>query len=204
MLEKHLTLGDGVLDIGANVGLYSKKYAAAVGPTGYVLAVEPDHDSCMVARENNAATPWVTVMHVAVTDAMGPTTLYIDAGDHKRNSLWKANVVDDGGETRTVHTVTLDHLAKLVPNLRGIKIDAQGAEGLILAGGPETLKRADLTWYVELWPQGLLHAGSSYEAVIQMFSAAGWKAVHQSWDTVRALCERQKHPHSSIDVLVTR
>lgn len=204
MLDAYLRPGDGVLDIGANVGHYAARYAQAVGPTGRVLAIEPDPDSVAVARATCAMYPHVTIMSVAVSDTMGPATLYIDAGDHRRNSLWKANVVQDAGQTKTVQTVTLDHIASLVPNLRGIKIDAQGAEGAILTGGQETLTRPDLTWCVELWPAGLVAAGTSVDAVIGHFQAHGWRPRERTWDDVRGECARQTNVHGSIDVVVMR
>lgn len=42
LLCSYIKPGDDVLDIGANIGLYSVYLSRAVGPEGRVLAVEPD------------------------------------------------------------------------------------------------------------------------------------------------------------------
>ena len=204
MLERFLKPGDGVLDIGANQGDYARKYADVVGLEGRVLAVEPYAETVKLARERCATYPQITVMEAAVSDAMGHETLYLDT-DSKRNSLWPANILDDKGGSKLVHTVTLDYLASIMLRpLRGIKVDAQGAEGAILAGGAETLARTDLVWAIELWPFGLKQAGSSVEAVVGVFESYGWRPEGQTWLSVLAACGRCQHPHSAIDIVVMR
>src|SRR5208283_897383 len=47
--------GMTVLDIGANLGLYSLLLARSVGPSGRVIAFEPDPDLCALLRANCAA-----------------------------------------------------------------------------------------------------------------------------------------------------
>ena len=42
LLRRFLRPGMGVLDIGANIGVFALLAAAKVGPDGYVLAVEPN------------------------------------------------------------------------------------------------------------------------------------------------------------------
>lgn len=199
-LEDHLQPGDAVLDVGANIGEYAQRYAKAVGPTGSVLAIEPDPETAAIARRHLAATPWATVMCVAVSDAMRVATLYRDRM-RARNSLWLANVVEPDGGSCEVHTVSLAYLTGLVPNLRGIKIDAQGSEMAILRGGERALANPALTWEIELWPMGLAHAGSSVREVADVFEAHQWMPVGRSWASVREEATRHGQ-HSAFDIVL--
>lgn len=193
--------GAGVIDIGANVGEYARVYAAKVGPTGYVLAVEADPSTVKVCRHACAEFPTIHVRHAAVLDREGAATIHRDGKDHRRNSLWAANVIEPNGESLEVPTVTLDSLAVEVPNLRAIKIDAQGAEAAIVRGAPETLQRRDVTWQVELWHQGLLAAGASIEELAETFARNGWYPAGWTWPRV---CEAVKSvgQHGSVDVVL--
>lgn len=204
-LDTYLRPGDGVLDIGGSVGAYARRYARRVGETGSVLSVEPNPAAVATHRRESATLPWLTVLEAAVTDGRTPglRTLYRDAESHARGSLWAANVTVPGGSLETP-TVTLDAIAAQVPRLRGIKIDAQGAEGEILAGGCATLARHDVVWYVELWPVGLAQAGSSVAAVVAAFTAHGWQAAGRTWGAVEQEAASHRAPHSSMDVLVIR
>lgn len=199
-LDGYLSPGDGVLDLGANCGEYAERYAKIVGETGCVMAVEPDPEMVSKARARCERFKHVSVMSCAVDALPGRRTLYLDT-DRKRNSLWFPNVLEDAKTSITVDASTLDCLAGLVPNLKGIKIDTQGAEGNILLGAAETLKRTDLTWYVEIWPDGLRHAGSSVEDVVRQFEAAGWVPVGATWQQIRDGGKGQSG-HSAMDVLI--
>jgi FkbM family methyltransferase len=166
--------GDGVIDLGANTGSYTKAFAKAVGPEGCVLAVEPDPVSCDRLRDVAKAYPCVVIRDVAVWSRDREwAPLAIDGEDRRRNSLWPANVIHGDGTT-PVELFTLDVLAASVPKLKAIKMDVQGAECHVLDGAASTLSR-ELVWCVELWPEGLTHAGRSFLELLDQFAAAGYQ-----------------------------
>jgi FkbM family methyltransferase len=204
MLEPYLSPGDGVLDIGAHVGRYTQAYAKVVGPTGYVLAVEPDLISYETLRAVTRELPQVKAYHMAATGQGGKAVLHVDKEDRRRNSFWSSNRLAEGYAV-AVNCVTVDTITFGVANLRGIKIDAQGAEAHILDGATETLKRNDLVWAVELWPEGLRNAGRSVREVADIFSAAGYHPVAshgRTWDQLVTLIEPYTG-HKSTDVVLT-
>jgi FkbM family methyltransferase len=203
VLEPYLKPGDGVLDIGCNECQHAIKYAEVVGGKGHVLGVEPDPETCIKARTLAGKYPQLTVMNVAVTDQIAPPrTVYRDAKDRRRNTLWPENVIV-AGDTFEIRTVSLDFLADLVPKLTGIKIDTQGAETLVLKGGQATLKRDDLTWVVEFWPEGLKHAGSSLDELVGMFRDHGWVPWKNTWEgwlePLRKLAK-----HGALDIILKK
>ena len=165
--------GDGVIDIGANVGVVTTRCARCVGPSGHVLAVEPHAATVERLRREVAAYPWVEVRQLAVGSVCGTAAMTVGA-DTRTNSLAPANVPRPT-TSETVAVATLDALAATVRRLRGIKIDAQGMECAILRGAPATLQLPDLLWCVEVWPDGLAACGGSVDELVDAFASAGWQ-----------------------------
>lgn len=190
-----LTFGDGVIDIGANEGHFSRQYADKVGRNGYVLAVEPGMEAAQRCRNDRPAQ--LHVLDAALSKEDGRRELFLDI-DPKRNTLFSANLVQGSG-SRSVRTTTLDMVAVEVPKLRAIKMDAQGSEVDILKGGTETLKK-DIIWFVELWPNGLRHAGSSLGELLDIFQSAGYCLIGETWEFVREYEQRERSEHGSYDV----
>ena len=185
-LREHLSPGGGVLDIGANGGMLAAEYARAVGPDGYVLAVEPDPTSFAALQHGLRDLPHAHPVQAAVGAVRGETVIYPDG---LQTSRWKS-LTSKPGPAVTVPMTTLDQLAPLVPNLLGIKIDVQGGEYDVLEGAAETLTRAHVVWQIELWPKGLDAAGTSAGAVCDRLEAAGLVPLSRSWAQVREQCGR--------------
>ena len=195
-LEARLGLGDGVLDIGANGGMLTATYVQTVGPTGYVLAVEPDPETYSLLTHGIREMPTAHAIQAAVGATVGETVIYPDGS---RTSRWEMLT---GRKSRgvVVPMTTVDHLAPLVPKLRGVKVDVQGGEFDVLLGASETLRRAEVTWQVEVWPKGLEAAGASVGALCDLLASVGLWPLTRTWDTVREQCARLK-PDSYLDVV---
>lgn len=194
--------GDGAIDIGANVGAVTRHLAKRVGPTGCVIAVEPDPRAVTMLRQTVQGFPWVRVMEMAVSGGLEVRPLYLSA-DSPQNSFWAANTLKADGASIAVPTITLDTLAANVPNLKAIKIDTQGAEVEVLKGGQETLQRKGLVWHVEFWPTGLRNAWTSPQVLADMFSANGYHPQGRSWEKVLASMAHMDG-HKSVDVVVSQ
>ena len=77
---KHLPAGGSFIDVGANFGLYALHAAHKVGPTGKVLAIEPNTRMAQRLRFNIASNTLsnVAVEDVAVGETPGEGTLTFD------------------------------------------------------------------------------------------------------------------------------
>ena len=197
--------GDVVIDIGANVGDTVRHYAERVGPTGFVLAVEPHPVSAETLRARFADRPWVQVREAAVGTAQGYQMLYDDAQDSRRASLWESNVLKPSEQAYPVPMATLDELAAACPRVPAlIKMDAQGAEAEILASGPETLREQPIV-FLELWREGLSNAGATVADVLGPLEYSGYTphlagVGPSTWPAVAATAARTSG-HGAIDVL---
>ena len=73
--------GDVVWDIGANVGLYTRRFAELAGATGHVYAFEPSPQNLAKLRAATAEFGQVTVMPVGLGESDGESALLQGADD---------------------------------------------------------------------------------------------------------------------------
>jgi FkbM family methyltransferase len=137
--------GDTVWDIGANLGLFTFAAAAAAGPAGEVLSVEPDvHLVSMLRRSAaaNAGLAPVNVLGAAVADEVGVARFHVARRNRSTSYLEGFGTGQAGGNraVQTVLTVTLDWLAERFPLPGVIKIDVEEAEVLALRGAERILR----------------------------------------------------------------
>jgi FkbM family methyltransferase len=148
-LQTMLRPGDTVVDAGANVGSHSLPFAQAVGPAGRVHAFEPQATVAEVLQANmdlNGAAQ-VEVHQAALGAVPGRIVVPRLASDRPIN-LGGLTLGGFGpGEGDDVALTTLDDLGLTACRL--IKIDVEGMEGEVLAGGVETLGRCRPILYVE-------------------------------------------------------
>jgi FkbM family methyltransferase len=164
MLAPHLGPGMTVIDVGANTGTITRQIADVVGPTGHVIAVEPD-PRCWPALDR-LPTPPVSVLPAACGHRVGTAPLF-QGRDASRSSLYRAAVEVETPDSIVTPIVRLDDVHD-PDTVDAIKIDAQGAEARILDGAPRLMRRCPV-WVVELWPDGLAAAGCSVLDVFDRF-----------------------------------
>lgn len=138
--KKYLSPGDAFIDVGANAGFYCTHIARFVGPSGRVLAIEPN--PAMVTRleesvrENSLDN--MMVVNAAASDFQGDAVLLVGsdhgltrlhAGEHQLTGI---EVINE----KNVAVIPLDSLAERLGDrrLRGIKLDIEGHEYRALLG----------------------------------------------------------------------
>jgi FkbM family methyltransferase len=168
-----------VIDVGANVGDVAAVAAECVTSSGRVIAFEASPDNAALLRERFGASAQVDVRHAAVSDRSGTLTLHLDAKSSKRHSLFES-AVSVPGESVTVPAVTLDEACRELPHLDFIKIDAQGAEARIVAGGRTLITRDLPVVLFELWPTGMTAAGTPPADLFAWFDELGYRCVRLS------------------------
>jgi FkbM family methyltransferase len=162
--------GSRVFNIGAHQCVVALVLAKYVAPGGEVIAVEAGRHNVEVAYRNHKLNNQdnLTILHAAGMDAEGTITF----------DEWAGNVPDDphtATDPVSVPAVTLDSLAVAHGHPDVVVMDVEGAEGLLLRGGPSVLQgRPD--WFVEVHVGcGLERLGSSAAEVISFFSPADYE-----------------------------
>ena len=149
MLPPDVPLQGGlVVDVGANEG----SFVAAVlslAPAAHVLAVEPTELPLRRLRERFGSHPNVTVVPQALAARSGTARMHVTVG-HTGSSLHRPQpemgelygAVEGWSvaEEIDVPTTTLDELVG-ERDVAVLKIDVQGGELGVLAGGEDTLRR---------------------------------------------------------------
>ena len=132
--------GGTFVDIGAHAGYFSLLASARVGATGRVFAVEPNPPT-FAALEHHLTVNRVTNVRAVMcglADAPGVLTLHAPPSRIDYN----ATVLPRTGWTRVdVPTRTLDDCVSewAIERIDLMKIDVEGAEPLVLAGGARAL-----------------------------------------------------------------
>lgn len=203
MLTDALRQGGTYIDIGANIGLTTLPIARL--PDVSCIAIEPDATNFRLLEFNCGGHGNVTTHNLAVYDKAGSIQFERsdeNYGDHR------VRVSTDPGphreETRTVVTVRCARLDDIVPNAGlkrpiVIKIDTQGAEAFVFAGGSKIIADAKLVIF-EAWPFGTARlkgdfAGSLTPIIPENFdegcianfdhdSLMQWKPIKEFWPEV--------------------
>lgn len=179
MMGRILKSGDVFVDAGANIGWHTVIGAKIVGPTGRVLAFEPEPRNAALLRKNvahNALTN-VEVIEEALTEKPGVMKLHLAEGN------WGDHILGLETESRrsTVDvtcTTIDDSLAKRgidASRLRLIKFDIQGSEVDALKGMKQTLSRHRMPIILEYSPKHLRAVGRSFFDVFSFIDRYGYK-----------------------------
>ena len=139
--------GEVFLDAGAYVGWYSIQAARAVGPSGRVIALEPDPVNRSQLERNLKLNDIqnTTVVPCAVWSGTGRVGWR--PGDQP---VWHR--VGEAGESGKIEAISVDDLVKRLglPRVDWIKLDIEGAEVEALRGASETLRRFRPTLFIEV------------------------------------------------------
>lgn len=137
-LKRILRPGDTCWDIGANIGFYSCLFASLVGKTGRVVAFEPASKTAQFLRENialNRANAQVMVVSKAIGNAVTKLQLFFQAPELAEGTATLREKL--GGQNEWVDVDTLDNLYLTLPVPDFIKIDVEGYQAELFAGGKE-------------------------------------------------------------------
>ena len=144
-LNNFLRSGDVFVDVGANIGLFTLIAAARVGQAGRVVAFEPttatNERLTDNVRLNNLGN--VTCVSAALSDSSGQLELVQSMdGFDAWNSLTRPTM-GSAFSNEMVDVVAWDQYAtqhNLVGVVTMMKIDVEGWESRVLAGGGDILK----------------------------------------------------------------
>ena len=169
--------GGTVVDVGANVGMYTLHAAAAVGPGGTVHAFEPTPHVADLLTDNVQLNGLreagiVTVHRCAVADQPGTAALAVYEDNNGHNTLYPKQ---EGDPTVAVEVTTLDD-ALDGAHVDVVKIDVEGAELRVLQGMDRVLAASpEVTVFCELASEHLLRSGSSAEEFLRRLEDLGWR-----------------------------
>lgn len=159
--------GDLFVDVGASAGNYT---ILATDRGAEVVAVEPDPVARQLLTDNLALNPGAEVEVIPGALSTKAGTMTFSTGRGTMNSL-----VLDAAPGREVQVQTLDDVLGS-RHARGVKVDVEGAERLVLDGATRALSEGRIDVFQLEWnvlSQSLLHEDRS--PVVELLTAAGYR-----------------------------
>lgn len=180
--KKFLKPGMKVLDIGADVGYYSRLFSELVGPEGKVWAFEPYPDSYNLLKKNTQLPKYRNVIPIkkAIADSSGKVKFFAASrpAKHSFYDVSKAKSDFSLKNNLTVESTTVDDflLAEGSPQINFIKMDIEGAEPKALAGMRNAVSRSkNLAMIVELNLKALQLAGKNPSLFLNQLENMGFE-----------------------------
>lgn len=171
MVERVLSPGQVVVDVGASIGYFTCLMSRIVGSGGRVLAFEPWPKALRYLEHNIRVNgfEYVTVVPAAAFDEagqahLGPPRYRLTMGTDRPDDAVdiRVNRFDDFPEVRSL------------PKLDAIKIDIEGAELRALRGMTATLERWQPMLLMEVHPTFMQVYDDSLDALYQFLADAGY------------------------------
>lgn len=202
LLDAAIRPGSDVIDIGANVGHFSRQFCKRV-KDGCVYACEPggfarsvlDMRATLTGLRNLHVTPFAASDHSGVAVLYSGTKIsgkYNHTGSSLRpKARWQQRYEE------VVSTITVDKLVEVcgITDLSLIKIDAEGAERAILDGARQTLTTMKPVVIMEVRDKLLTEFGSSKERLWSAMKRFGYKAFDIESGTLVPLPAAEDGPH---------
>lgn len=142
LLSTWLTEGDWTIDVGANIGQYTKRMSDLVGKTGRVIAFEPILETFyLLASNTNKFTNKINIslFNAAISDSTIVLGMDIPQSSSGVDNYYQAHLVKSN-TTHSVLCLPLDHF-DFPDKIKLVKIDAEGHELHVLKGMKSLLSR---------------------------------------------------------------
>ena len=172
LVDKFFSKHDGgtYIDIGANIGLTTIPVARNPAVRCFAFEPEPVTFGNLAANISaNCCHENVTISQIALFDRTSVIEFEIaegNLGDHRIHlSNRPGQISEEQRRVIKVNAAPLDDVVGETSGALAVKIDTQGAEPFVIAGGRRILTRAGLL-ILEFWPYGAARLGGDLHIVI--------------------------------------
>jgi FkbM family methyltransferase len=170
------------VDLGANIGVYTKALSALTGPLGRVVSVEPVTDTFAILTRNVRSLRMtnVTLVNAAVSDKSEMVSMIVPNYESGGANFYQAQIVaaePDPGQTSLhvrVRSMTLDEIASAYERISFVKCDVEGHELKCLRGAASVIANHHPAWLIEVSGSPDV-AGSSAASVFALLEARGYR-----------------------------
>jgi FkbM family methyltransferase len=174
-IQKELKKADGILDIGANIGV-TTLYFASLNPNTKIIAFEPHPKNYACLQENIQLNKFqnIETIQAGLGAKEQDLKLYeIDKNNPGNNRILKKEI---DAPSVDIHIFNLDEFLSTKErfNIDFIKIDVEGYEYAVLLGAEKTLKQHSPLLFVELDDNYLITQGKSTKMVLELLISYGY------------------------------
>ncbi len=162
------------VDIGANIGIYSLLLGKYIESTGSVWAFEPDPSAYQILLRNISENHHANIQarNIAVTHYTGFGKLYLSDSHHGDHRIFPS---ESRRKSIPVTFAALDDFFEKNQKIDHMKIDVQGAEGLVLDGATRILKDNErIKIFLEFTPELITQSGQSPIQIVKKLRDLGF------------------------------
>src|SRR5688572_3870479 len=175
LIHRLLRAGDSYVDVGANLGMHVVPASRQVGPSGVVVAIEPNPSLFRVLSAHMAINEVqnARLFNVGLSDEAGELQLHW-AGHEGAHTF---RPVEGATRSTTVPVRVADDLLADVhfPGRVLVKIDTEGFEHHVLRGMRKLRHRDDTYFVVEVNDEWLRATGSGAAGLFEDMAGDGYK-----------------------------
>lgn len=157
------------LDVGANVGYFSKLASGIVGDEGCVYSVEAESENYISLLKNMRKCNNVVSLNIAVSDKIEVLELHKASHSSCHSTVKTDSHLTNG--TSSIPSATVDfiwdnYISKV--NIDLMKVDVEGAETLVLKGAKKALDAGAIKYIIiEYCPRIMLNSGFDVKDLYQ-------------------------------------
>ncbi|MBN8727897.1 MAG: FkbM family methyltransferase [Xanthomonadales bacterium] len=169
LLDRFVGPGDWAIDIGANIGQYTKRLSDLVGPSGRVIAFEPVPATFSLLAANSMRFRYrnTSLFNVAISDSADLAGIEMPDFPSGLANFYEARLAPAEGHAQCVLKFALDCLPLAHP-IALVKADVEGHEACVLTGMRHLVMQHHPVLVIE----------TTSEAVIASVRAFGYRAEH--------------------------
>jgi len=202
LISSYVKPAMAALDIGANIGFYTRVLSDHVGESGRVHAFEPNADNMTRLQRGARSRANVTLNQCAVAAQSGTAKLYLSSELNVDHRTFSTN---ETRQTIEVPAVAIDDYFDKNEIIDFIKIDVQGFEHWALQGMRQTIARSPRVMLLsELLPWGLRQSGASVSAFLQMLREYGFRLTEGSFEECEGLSAKESDPFFYTDIVAIK
>lgn len=146
-----------------------------------MVSFEPDYRNFQLLQCNIQLNKYRNVIPIqkAVTNQNGKAKIYFDKNYTRATSISPKNIINPNMVCGCidVETVTLDHFFETQmanQRLDVLKMNVEGAEGLVIDGANHILMNCKPFIVMEFWPEGLKRVGTNPATLLTQLSTMGY------------------------------
>ncbi len=205
-MRKAIKSGMTVVDVGAHIGLISVVAAKQVGKTGTVHCFEPTPRTFDILKTNvslNDLEGTVVLNQMAVTDKKGIVALGL-------YEIYGHNTIFPDGDSKTVIEVeseSLDNYFDSNTKVDVVKIDAEGAEPIVLKGMQKIISdNPEIKIFIEFAPSHLNRARITCLDFINQIKSYGfsYKKVEDPSGNFTSISNEELYNSISVNLVLGR
>jgi FkbM family methyltransferase len=179
LVRQCLKPGGTFVDAGANIGFFTLLAASIVGPSGKVIAFEPNPSACAALAETIEANKLaqVAIHQIGLSDTDGWAELHVPPSDKRNDNATMVGGAPGWTATRVrvgQLDLWLDQAGVSAVDL--LKIDVEGHEPSVLRGAQQALAAGRIrSILIELNDPALRDAGSSAREIFDHLLSLGFR-----------------------------